>query len=152
MAAGFSLTEEQIPLFEQFAGEYIAQSLNNTKPHPILNIDLSLNLTAANNNLCEEIEKLKPFGTGNPEPLILIRNVYFEKPYIIGSGHIKCELSTITKERLTAIAFKIADTEMGKEILSKRHDCYDVVGNLRFNHWNNRTTLQFMITDIKRAR
>ncbi len=152
MAAGFSLTEEQIPLFEQFAGEYIAKSLNNTKPHPILNIDLSLNLTAANNNLCEELEQLKPFGTGNPEPLILIRNVYFEKPYIIGSGHIKCELSTITKEHLSAIAFKIADTEMGKEILSKRHDCYDVVGNLRFNHWNNRTTLQFMMTDIKRAR
>ena len=126
--------------------------MNNTKPHPILNIDLSLSLTAANNNLCEELEKLKPFGTGNPEPLILIRNVYFEKPYIIGSGHIKCELSTLTKERLTAIAFKIADTEMGKEILSKHHDCYDVVGNLRFNHWNNRTTLQFMITDIKRAR
>lgn len=152
MAAGFSLTEEQIPQFEQFAGEYIAKVLNNTKPHPILNIDLSLSLTAANNNLCEELEKLKPFGTGNPEPLILIRNVYFEKPYIIGSGHIKCELSTLTKERLTAIAFKIADTEMGKEILSKHHDCYDVVGNLRFNHWNNRTTLQFMITDIKRAR
>lgn len=152
MAAGFSLTEEQIPLFEQFAGEYIAKVLNNTKPHPILNIDLSLNLTAANNNLCEELEKLKPFGTGNPEPLLLIRNVYFEKPYIIGSGHIKCELSTLTKERITAIAFKIADTEIGKEILSKRHDCYDVVGNLRFNHWNNRTTLQFIITDIKRAR
>lgn len=152
MAAGFSLTEEQIPLFEQFAGEYIAKSLNNTKPHPILNIDLSLNLTAVNSNLCEELEKLKPFGTGNPEPLLLIRNVYFEKPYIIGSGHIKCELSTLTKERITAIAFKIADTEIGKEILSKRHDCYDVVGNLRFNHWNNRTTLQFIITDIKRAR
>ena len=34
---------------------------------------------------------------------------------IIGAGHIKCELTTFTKERLPAIAFKIADTEIGVE-------------------------------------
>ncbi|MBO5285149.1 MAG: single-stranded-DNA-specific exonuclease RecJ [Alphaproteobacteria bacterium] len=152
MAAGFSLTEEQIPAFRQFAGEYIAKSLNNTKPYPILNIDLSLSLSAANNNLCEELERLKPFGTGNPEPLILLRDVYFQKPYIIGSGHIKCELTNLSSNaRLTAIAFKAADTELGNEILSRHHNCYDVVGNLRFNRWNNSTSLQFIITDIKRT-
>lgn len=150
MAAGFSLTEEQIPSFEAFAGEYVAKSLQNTKPHPIINIDLSLSLPAANFELCQMLEQLKPFGTGNPEPVILIRNVYFQKPYIIGSGHIKCEL-TSTHARLPAIAFKIADTQIGKEILSLQHNCYDVVGNLRFNRWNNSTTLQFMITDIKRS-
>lgn len=151
MAAGFSLTEEQIPLFKAFAGEYVSKSLNNTKPHPIINIDLSVGLTGANNQLCQEIEQLKPFGTGNTEPNILIRNVFIKKAYIIGSGHIKCELTGLTKERLPAIAFKIADTDIGKEILSLCQNSYDVVGNLRFNHWNNSTTLQFIITDIKRS-
>lgn len=151
MAAGFSLTEQQIPAFRDFAGEYITKSLNNTTPHPILNIDLSVNLCAANTELCNTIERLKPFGTGNPEPLLLIRQVYFKKPYIIGSGHIKCELTAITGEHLTAIAFKAADTEMGNQILAREQDCYDVVGNLRFNRWNNTTSLQFILTDIKRA-
>ena len=151
MAAGFSLTQEQIPAFKQFAGEYILKSLQNTTPTPILNIDLCINLTGANHKLCQELEQLKPFGTGNLEPTILIRNVYFNKPYIIGSGHIKCELTSITSQKLPAIAFKVADTSIGKEILSQSKNCYDVVGNLRFNHWNNTTTLQFMITDIKRA-
>ena len=151
MAAGFSLTEEQIPLFKEFAGEYVKKSLHNQTPHPVLNIDLSINLTGANDNLCQEIEQLKPFGTDNPEPLLLIRNVYFDKTYIIGSGHIKCELTNLAHAKLPAIAFKLADTEIGKHILSRNHDCYDVVGNLRFNRWNNRTTLQFIITDIKRT-
>ena len=151
MAAGFSLTEAQIPEFKKFAGEYILQSLQNTTPTPILNIDLCINLTGANHKLCQELEQLKPFGTGNLEPTILIRNVYFNKPYIIGSGHIKCELTSITSQKLQAIAFKVADTSIGKEILSQSKNCYDVVGNLRFNHWNNTTTLQFMITDIKRS-
>ncbi len=151
MAAGFSLTEEQIPAFREFTGEYVAQSLNNTKPIPVINVDLDLSLPAANTDLCNDLERLKPFGTGNPEPVILIRNIYIKKPYIIGSGHIKCELTTLTKERLPAIAFKIADTEIGKEILSLHQSCYDVVGNLRFNHWNNTTSLQFIITDITRA-
>lgn len=151
MAAGFSLTEEQIPAFKEFAGEYVTKSLNNTTPHPIINIDLSIALPAAGFDLCKELEQLKPFGTGNPEPTLLIRNVYFKRACIIGAGHVKCELTTLTKEHLPAIAFKIADTEIGKEILSSRQDCYDVVGNLRFNRWNNSTTLQFMITDIKRS-
>lgn len=152
MAAGFSLTEEQIPAFKQFAREYIAKSLQNTKPTPIINIDFAINLTAANKSLCEDLEKLKPFGTGNPEPTILIRNVFFQKAFIIGSGHIRCDLISLTKERLSAIAFKIADTEIGKEILNQYNNSYDVVGNLRFNHWNNSTTLQFIITDIKRSK
>lgn len=151
MAAGFSLTEEQIPLFKTFAGEYILSSLDNTSPNPIINIDLNINLSAANNNLCNDIEKLKPFGTGNPEPIILIKNVYIKKAYIIGQGHIKCELTDLSQNKLPAIAFKIADTDMGKIMLSKTNDCFDVVGNLRFNKWNNQTTLQFMITDIKRS-
>ena len=151
MAAGFSLDEPQIPAFKQFVGEYVTKCLNNTKPHPVLNIDLSINLLAANENLCQELEQLKPFGTGNPEPLLLIRKVYLRKAYVIGSGHIKCELTTLTGEHISAIAFKIADTQMGKEILSPTQDCYDVVGNLRFNRWNNSNTVQFIITDIKRS-
>lgn len=151
MAAGFSLTEEQIPAFQEFVGEYVEKMLNNATPHPVLNIDLSLSLPAVNEDLCTEIEQLKPFGTGNSEPLLLIRKVYFSKPFIIGSGHIKCEITSLAKNRLSAIAFKAVDTELGKEILSKNKDCYDVVGNLRFNHWNNSTTTQFIITDIKRA-
>ena len=151
MAAGFSLNEDQIPAFKEFAGEYVSKSLHGTNPYPILNIDLSLNLTAANKNFCTELEKLKPFGTGNTEPLLLIRSVYFKKAYVIGSGHIKCEITTLSGEHLSAIAFKATDTTMGKEILSNTHDCYDVVGNLRFNRWNNSITLQFTIIDIKRS-
>lgn len=98
MAAGFSLTEAQIPAFRTFAGEYIARSLNNTRPHPVINIDLSLSLPAANAGLCSELERLKPFGTGNPEPLLLLRGVYFQRPCIIGAGHVKCELATISGE------------------------------------------------------
>ena len=152
MAAGFSLPEAQIPAFRTFAGEYIARSLNNTRPHPVINIDLSLSLPAANAGLCSELERLKPFGTGNPEPLLLLRGVYFQRPCIIGAGHVKCELATISGEKLPAIAFRIADSEIGKEILSRRHDCYDVVGNLRFNRWNNSVSLQFILTDIKKSK
>ena len=151
MAAGFSLEEEQIPAFREFVSEYVAKTLDNTTPHPILDIDLSIALTAATPVLCEELEQLKPFGTGNSEPLILIRRVFFDRAYVIGSGHIKCELKTLTGERLPAIAFKVTDTDMGREILSNTHDCYDVVGNLRFNRWNNSVNTQFIITDIKRA-
>jgi single-stranded-DNA-specific exonuclease len=151
MAAGFSLTEEQIPAFRDFAGNYVQQCLHNTKPHPVIKIDLPLSLTAANADLCTELEQLKPFGTGNPEPVLLLKSVYIGRPYIIGSGHVKCELSTLTGEKLSAIAFRAVDTAVGKELLNPYKNCYDVVGTLRFNVYNGRKTLQFTLQDIRRA-
>ncbi|MBR5598956.1 MAG: single-stranded-DNA-specific exonuclease RecJ [Alphaproteobacteria bacterium] len=152
MAAGFSLTEEQIPQFREFAGLYIKKALKDTTPHPILNIDLSTSLTGANQNLCTEIEQLKPFGTGNPEPLLLIKNVFIEKTYkISNTEHIKCVLKDLTQNTLQAIAFNTNQTDLGKMILSNSKCCYDVVGTLRFNYYNNKKTLQFTILDLKRA-
>lgn len=151
MAAGFSLREDQIPAFRAFAGEYAAKSLHNVKPHPVMDIDLSVTLSAANEALCNELERMKPFGTGNPEPMVLIRKVYFKRACVIGEGHVKCDLVSLGREKLAAIAFRATDNGIGQEILSGRGDCYDVVGNLRFNRWNGITSLQFIIADIRRA-
>lgn len=150
LAAGFSLTEEQIPLFREFAGQYIKKSLNDIIPTPVLDIDLSLSLTAANENLCQDIERLKPFGTSNIEPLIMLKNVFISNVMPMGEKHLRCTLKDQTSKTLSAVAFNINE-ELKNTLISKNHTCFDVVGNLRFNHWNNKTSLQFTIIDIKRS-
>ncbi len=150
MAAGFSLNEEQIPLFKKFVGEYILNKLGNEKISPILNIDCTLSLGGVNMEFADNLGLLEPFGTGNPEPLVLIRDVTVIGAQIVGSGHVKCTLTSSLDNRLPAIAFRAADNEIGNAIMQAKGEVYDVVGYVKCDTWNGRKRLQFIINDLMR--
>lgn len=150
MAAGFSLTTEQIPAFKEFVGEYVLKHLGNDKVMPILNIDCAVSLSAINVDFATNLTILEPFGTGNPEPQIMLQNVQIIKPSIIGSGHVKCLLSYPNGAKVSAIAFRSADNEIGQALLNNRGDVYDVVGYIKLDEWQGRQKVQMIINDIMR--
>lgn len=150
MAAGFSLTEEQIPAFQHFVGEYILKHIGAEKVAPILNIDCVVNLAAVNVEFAAELAKLEPFGTGNPEPQIMVPNAMIARPQIIGNGHVKCFLTSPTGTSVFAVAFRCADNEIGQALLSGYGEMYDVVGHIKLDEWQGRKKVQFIINDIMR--
>lgn len=150
MAAGFSLTNEQIPEFKKFVGEYVLKHLGQDKIVPVLDIDCAVSLSAVNVDFATNLAQLEPFGTGNPEPQILLQNVRVVKPAIIGSGHVRCLLSSPTGSSVSAIAFRAADNEIGQALLSNRGDVYDVVGYIKLDEWQGRQKVQMIINDIMR--
>ena len=150
MAAGFSLTTEQIPEFKKFVGEYVLKHLGQDKIVPVLDIDCAVSLSAVNVDFATNLAQLEPFGTGNPEPQILLQNVRVVKPAIIGSGHVRCLLSSPTGSSVSAIAFRAADNEIGQALLSNRGDVYDVVGYIKLDEWQGRQKVQMIINDIMR--
>jgi len=150
MAAGFSLTEEQIPLFKKFVGEYILEKLGQEKISPVLNIDCTLSLGGVNMEFADNLGLLEPFGTGNPEPLILIRDVMITGAQVVGSGHVKCTLTSSFGNRLPAIAFRVADNEIGNAIMQAKGDMFDIAGYVKCDAWNGRKRLQFVINDLMR--
>ena len=151
MAAGFSLNEDKLDEFKNFVGEYIKSQLGDEKITPIISLDGSVALSGANEKLADALEQLEPFGASNPEPKIIIENVYFVNPFVIGSGHVRCLLADETGQKLKAIAFRATDTQVGKEILASKGERFDVAGILRKDTWQGRTSLQFIIEDIMRA-
>lgn len=150
MAAGFSLNEEQISEFRKFVGEYILERLGEEKIAPVLEVDCALSLAAVNSGFAEELAKLEPFGTGNPEPQIMVQNVMISRPQIIGSGHVKCFLTSPLGASLSAIAFRCADNEMGQALLNNKGEVYDVVGYVKLDTWQGRQKVQMIINDIMR--
>lgn len=151
MAAGFSLEENKIEEFKKFVGEYIQEKIGQEDITPIINIDGELELKAANIDLAEKLELLEPFGAGNTEPKILLHKVSINKASIIGSGHIRCFLSSVSGGSLKAIAFRVADNSIGQAMLNAKGEIFDVVGVLRKDTWQGRSSVQFMIEDIKRC-
>ena len=48
------------------------------------------------------------------------------------------------------MAFRATDNEMGKALLNGQGQCFNLVGVLRNNTWQNTTTPQFIIDDAMR--
>ena len=151
MAAGFSLEQEQIPAFKKFVGEYVKEKLGNEKVVATLPIDAVLSLSAVTYDLCEKINQLEPFGAGNPEPMFMFKNVGIAKPQIIGSGHIKCFLTSATGASVKAICFNSADNQIGQALLNHKGEIFDVAGYIKADNWMGRTSVQVIINDIKRG-
>lgn len=151
MAAGFSLNEDKIEDFKKFAGEFISQKLGNERLVPIIEYDGLISLGGATLDLAEKLQLLEPFGASNPEPKIVIENVKFSRASIIGNGHVKCFLTSDTGGSLKAIAFRCADTEVGKTMLNARGEKFNVIGVLHKDVWQGNASVQFIIEDIARA-
>ena len=95
-------------------------------------------------SLLVEIEKLAPFGQGNPEPVLAIEKVRLNgKPKLVGSGeHFQFSVHN-GREAVTGIAWRMAENipPSAQEI--------DIAFRLQWNHWNQRKRLQMVMDSWK---
>ncbi len=149
MAAGFSLTEEKIPLFYEFVGQYIEAKLKDNKIETTLDVDVVLDVAGANLDLAEKLALLEPFGADNKEPLIMLDNVRIIKPLLVGSGHVRCFLVSDNGAQLKAMAFKCADNDLGMALLNAETKRFDVLGKLKVDTWQGKNSVQFIVEDAR---
>lgn len=151
MAAGFSLEESKIEEFHRFAGEYVKSKLGDEEVTPVIEVDGVLDLLGANTDFASALELLEPFGSGNSEPKIVLQHVRISKPGIVGAGHVRCFLSSNNGGSIKAMAFKIADTQLGNVLLNSQGASFNIVGVLRRDNWQGRCSVQFIIDDAIRV-
>ena len=151
MAAGFSLEEDKLEEFRKFAGEYVVEKIGGEAITPVLDIDAVIDAGGATAELADYLEKLEPFGAGNAEPKLMLKNVRIVRPSLIGVGHVRCVLSSENGGAIKAIAFRAGDNEIGNTMLNHKNDKFDVVGVLRHDRWNGRNDVQFIIEDMRKA-
>lgn len=85
MAAGLSLTKDNLPAFRKGLGKAIEQQLGKIiREEPTLQIDAWLGLPDLNLSLADSLELLAPFGAGNPELTLATRGVTLKAAAEIG--------------------------------------------------------------------
>ena len=72
-AVGFALPEERVPLLRERLEAYARQHLTPDDFVPEMVFDAELPLTAVNERLYAELQKLEPFGMNNPQPVFVSR-------------------------------------------------------------------------------
>ena len=75
MAAGFAIDTERIPAFRRALSRTVAQMAAETPAPPQVVIDTYLPLSELSLDLLAELERLAPFGEGNPPLTLAARNL-----------------------------------------------------------------------------
>jgi single-stranded-DNA-specific exonuclease len=79
-AVGFSLPSTRLPDLRARISAHATTNLNPTLLIPQIDYDAELSLSAINAELATWLERLAPFGIGNPEPIFLTRNATLTTP------------------------------------------------------------------------
>jgi len=149
MAAGFSLAEDQLDAFSEFLSERIGKQIEEEGIVPTLNVDGAITIEGATMELVEVLAKMGPFGTGNAEPRFAFSSVRIAKVDVVGVNHVRCFLSGLdSKKQLACIAFRCVDTELGQALLNHNGLPLHIVGRLRENLWQGRSSVQLLIDDV----
>lgn len=151
MAAGFTVTEENIPAFTAFVQQDVSRQLQGERMLPTLNLDGALAVSAVTADLIAELECVAPFGAGNDEPRFAVIDAQIAKADIVGSGHVRCFLSGRSGGRLKAIAFNCADSDLGHLLLTAAGRRLHLAGTIRADTWQGRTDAQLVIDDAAPA-
>ena len=150
-AAGVSVANENLEKFYEKMDFLINEKLDGVDLVPEIKVDAELDVEIINFKFLEDLEKLKPFGQGNDEPIFAIRNLIVREKRVLGSGnkHIKFFLSPTNGEPKIFEAVSFNGFEKYQSI--KEDDVIDVLCNVQKDEWNGNKKIQLMIVDIKNA-
>jgi single-stranded-DNA-specific exonuclease len=141
-AAGIGLKAAAVPFFATAFEAVAATMLGDSELVPLLEIDTEVRPDDVDFALLDELQRLEPFGAGNPEPTLMLRGVTVMERRIVGDGHLKLRISA-GGELFNAIAFRQAECSTDGLL--------DIAFFPEGNIWNNTTTLQLRIKAIRRA-
>ncbi len=151
MAAGFTLMADKLDAFAAFMQDQVATQLKGEALAPTLSLDGALSVSAVTPAFVEELACVGPFGAGNDEPRFAVVDARVVKADIVGSGHVRCILSSASGGRLKAIAFNCVDDDLGHGLLTAAGGRLHLAGTIRADTWQGRTEAQLVIDDAARC-
>ena len=146
MAAGFTVAAERVADLAAFLNERMASAAGGPVV-PLLDIDGAIAGAAATPELAQMVERLAPFGSGNPEPRFAVTDLRVVRGEVVGDGHVRLLLAGNGGTRLKAIAFRSADGPLGQALLSGGGAPFHLAGNLRPDNWQDREGAQLIVDD-----
>lgn len=120
MAAGLSVRRENLARLKPALTEILALVCTEEDFKPVQKIDAVIEIGDITPELVSQIDMLRPFGTGNPEPVFLMENMWVASSIIIGGCHRKMTLKDQMEEhQMEALHFNLSDTTCLPEFFPK---------------------------------
>ena len=144
MAAGISLHEDRLGEFRKAFSEFVLTRTSAEERRPRIHVDAEVSFGELSLDFLRSYELLQPFGSGNPQPVFMSREVWLtESPRRLKNRHLRLSLRQGVQER-DAMYFGAADRELPDPP-------WDVAFTIDRNFFRGRTSLQVSVRDIRSA-
>ncbi|WP_428387133.1 single-stranded-DNA-specific exonuclease RecJ [Mucisphaera sp.] len=149
MAAGMTLNADRVPELRERLVAFVNEHLQTDELKPTLSIDQTLELTACQQTICEQIDQLAPFGRGNPTPRWTFENLVIDDaPRQIGrdGSHLALRLADLaSRQRIRAVAWRMGD--LANHLATGVR--VDIAGVPKLSTWQGVTRVEIEIDDLR---
>ena len=143
LAAGFSIDKSKIKDFEKFINNKFKENnifINNKYISKI-------SLNAVNVDFYNDLKKLAPFGSGNPNPIFLIENVKIIKPQLLKNKYVSFYIKSKFGKLIQGFSFNILESAIKRTLLYSKKELSLIV-QIKENNWKNKKKLQLILLDV----
>lgn len=144
MASGLTVEKDNLPKLSTQLQAHIQDHFSQNNFQKTMMIDAVLDFEDIDFDLAEQVNRLRPFGMANPEPLFMCKNVRAISSYIIGGSHRKMVLENAdfpSNHKVEAFHFNLEDVDNLEDQFSQ------IVFRLKINKFKPGTA-QIIIEDI----
>jgi single-stranded-DNA-specific exonuclease len=141
-AAGLSIRPAALESFAAAFAEHAEALLDDDDLSPVTVVDAIVPASALTLGLAQELDRLAPFGLGNPDVTLLVAGCEAVDPSTVGEGkHLRFRVRQHGRDGGSAIAFGL-----GARVDRLRRDGrYDLVFRLKENRWNGTVAPQLVV-------
>jgi single-stranded-DNA-specific exonuclease len=144
-AAGLSIAEERIPDFADAFAAYADARIDPDDTFEVVHVDAVVSARDLTLDLAEELQRLAPFGLGNPDVTLLVPATQAVTPSTVGEGkHLRFRVRQHGRDAGSAIAFG----QGGQLDRLRAVGLLDVAFRLKENHWNGTVAPQLVVRRI----
>jgi single-stranded-DNA-specific exonuclease len=141
-AAGLSIDPANLDEFGSAFAAHADAVLAEDELAPVTRVDAIVPGPALTLGLATELERLAPFGLGNPDVTLLVPDVEAVQPGVVGDGkHLRFRIRQSDRDAGSAIAFGL-----GPQLDRLRRPVrYDLACRLKENRWNGTVAPQLVV-------
>ncbi len=115
---------------------------------PTLAIDAPVSSGTLGIELYNELDRLEPFGAGNPKPVFATKGLYLRfEPSVIKEKHLKLYLGDSQGRRFEAIWWDGVERSRGRTL--HEGNGIELAYALDLNNWQGNTRLQLVVKDLR---
>lgn len=143
-AAGLTLLHAKREEFWEAFDRSVRARLTEEQFIPQVKVDAAIDPEVIEERFVEALERLAPFGMGNPEPIFWGKNLKISNQQRVGSDHLKLTFRT-PKRFLDAIGFGMGSAEFSSP------ESLECVFSCQFNEWKGERKIQLRLIDFPRV-
>jgi single-stranded-DNA-specific exonuclease len=142
MAVGISIKQENLDAFRKAFETSVAALTGSAPVEPELDVSCWIDPDELTEDLFKEIDAIGPYGQGNPQPTIAVRNTKVPYPAtIFGGGHCRFLIEVAPGRRMACVAWRTGLRT------PPPNTPLDIAARLTWNVWKGQRTPQLQVED-----